>query len=281
MALAHKPHEQHKPAFYQRWNLQHRLQHGVLATSMFGLIISGLAIKFHTAAWASGWFKLVGFHNNLILHKVSASLLVFVSFWHLAYMLVVWAREKSHPLTWAMMPMPKDAVDAWHHMLYLMNLRKEPPQYGRYTYLEKFEYLSIFWGMVVMGLTGFSLWFPVQMGNFFPREILDVFRIVHANEAVVACIALLYGHFFSVHFNPAVFPSSSVWYNGKISLEHMLEEHPLEYQKLVEKGELPAVDGHHEHGLSPARKVLAFVELIIYSAIFYWMLISYLPKALA
>jgi hypothetical protein len=61
----------------------------------------------------------------------------------------------------------------------------------------------------------------------------------------------------------------------------MLEEHPLEYQRLVEKGEVPAAPPHKEHALSPARKFLAFVELIIYSAIFYWLLITYLPKALA
>lgn len=273
--------KEHKPAFYQRWNLQHRLQHGSFALSMFGLIVSGLAIKFHNAGWATGWINLMGgFRNNLILHKVSATLLIAVSFWHLAYMLKVWVKERSHPLTWAMMPQLKDGVDMWHHMLYLLNLRKQPPQYDRYSYLEKFEYLSIFWGMVVMGMTGLSLWFPVTAAAFVPREFLDIFRIVHGNEAVVACIALLYGHFFTVHFNPAVFPSSPVWYSGKISLEHMLEEHPLEYQRLVEKGELPPAT-HHEHALSPARKVLAFVELIIYSAIFYWMLISYLPKVLA
>ncbi|HYF91450.1 MAG TPA: cytochrome b/b6 domain-containing protein [Symbiobacteriaceae bacterium] len=274
--------KEHKPAFHQRWNLQHRLQHGTLATSMFGLIVSGLAIKFHAAGWAQGWYKIMGgFHNNLILHKISATLLVAVSVWHLAYMLASWAKERSHPLSWAMMPTLKDGIDMWHHMLYLLNLRKEPPQYDRYTYLEKFEYLSIFWGMIVMGLTGFSLWFPATAGIFVSRTILDLFRIVHGNEAVVACIALLYGHFFTVHFNPSVFPSSSVWYNGKISLEHMLEEHPLEYKRLVEKGELPAVDGHHEHALSPWRKGLAFVELVLYSAVFYWLLISYLPKVLA
>lgn len=274
--------KEHKQSFVQRWNLQHRLQHGMLALSMFGLIITGLAIKYHQAGWAQAWYKVVSFHTNLIIHKSSASLLVFVSFWHLAYMLVVWAKERSHPLSWAMMPNLNDAKHMYQHMLYLLNLRKEPPQYDRYTYLEKFEYLSIFWGMVVMGLTGFSLWLPETMGNFFTREILDIFRIIHGNEAVVACIALLYGHFFSVHFNPAVFPSSSVWYNGKISLEHMMEEHPAEYQRLVDQGKIqPTMAGDQPHGLSPARKVLAFVELIIYSAIFYWLLITYLPKALA
>lgn len=271
-----------KHGSYQRWNLQHRLQHGFLALSMFGLLASGLAIKYHHVAWAQWFFRLVGgFHYNLILHKVSAAVLVFVSFWHLAFLVVEFIKKPSHPKTWSMMPNLNDAKNVWEHVLHLMQLRKEPPNYGRYTYLEKFEYLSIFWGMVVMGLTGFSLWFPVSAAAFFNRAMLDGFRIIHTNEALVAAIALIYGHFFSVHFNPAVFPSSHVWLTGEISLEHMMEEHPAEYQKLVEEGKLPATHGHHEHKLPAWRKVLAGVELIIYSAIFYYMLISFLPKLLA
>jgi len=272
-----------KPAFYQRWNLQHRLQHFFLFVSMFGLIITGMAIKYHYVAWAQFTFRVFGgFHMNLIIHKASATLLVIVSVWHLVYLLVTWAKEKSHPKTWAMMPSLNDARDLWHHALHLLQLRKEPPQFGRYTYLEKFEYLSIFWGMIVMGLTGFSLWFPAAAAGFVPRWILDMFRIVHANEALVAVIALVYGHFFTVHFNPAVFPTSPVWFSGKISLEHMMEEHPLEYQKLVEKGELPPMDpkAAHGHKLPLWRKGLAAVELVIYSAIFYYMLIAFIPKVL-
>ena len=267
---------------YQRWNLQHRLQHGTLAISMFGLLFSGLAIKFHYTAWAQGMFKLMGgFHNNLILHKSSATLLVIVSVWHLVYLLIGWAKERSHPLTWAMMPGINDLRDVVHQMLFLLNLRKTGPQFDRYTYLEKFEYLAIFWGMLVMGLSGFSLWFPEFFGGFLPRTFIDAFRIVHANEAVVALISLAFGHFFTVHFAPGVFPSSSVWYNGQISIEHLAEEHPAEYQRLVERGEIEALSGHHEHKLAGWRRWLAAGELLIYSAVFYYMLITFLPKLLA
>lgn len=278
----HAGHEAaHKPAFYQRWNLQHRMQHLVLFISMFGLLSTGMAIKYHYVGWADWFMSAVGgFHMNLIIHKISAALLVAVSVWHLIYMLIAWTKERSHPLTWAMMPTFKDITDAGQHMAYLLHLREKPPQYDRYTYLEKFEYLSIFWGMLVMGLTGFSLWFPAKAAGFVPRTFLDGFRIIHSNEALVALIALAYGHFFTVHLNPGVFPSSSVWFNGKISLEHMMEEHPLEYQRLVEQGKLPAME-HHEHKLAGWRKGLGFVELILYSAMFYYMLVTFLPKLLA
>jgi formate dehydrogenase subunit gamma len=273
----------HKQSFYQRWNIQHRLQHVTLFVSMFGLLSTGMAIKYHSAAWAQWFFnRMGGFHGNLVVHKFSAALLVFVSVWHLGYMLQEWFRHKTSPKDWAMMPTLKDGLDVWHHMLFLLSLRKQPPQYDRYTYLEKFEYLSIFWGMIVMGLTGFSLWFPVKAAGFVPRSFLDGFRIIHSNEALVALIALAYGHFYTVHLNPHVFPTSTVWFNGKISLEHMLEEHPLEYQRMVAKGELPpAMAGHQEHKLAGWRRALAALEIVLYSAVFYYMLVTFLPKLLA
>ena len=283
MSAQHKPAHaaDHQPKTYQRWNRQHRLQHMVLFISMFGLMLSGLAIKFHKLAWAQLMFRLTGgFQNNLLLHKASATLLIGVSVYHVGYLLIQWTRLRTGPKDWAMMPGPNDLRDAWHHVLYLMQIRKEPPQYDRYTYLEKFEYLSIIWGMVIMGGTGLALWFPTVAASYVPRVFLDAFRIFHANEAVVATIALVYGHFFTVHLNPGVFPSSSVWYSGKISLEHMLEEHPVEYQRLVAKGELPEMT-YHEHKITGWRRGLAAFEMLIYSAIFYYMLITFLPRVLA
>jgi len=274
------PETQAAPTAYQRWNVQHRLQHGLLALSTGGLIFTGLAIKFHYTGWAQQAFRLFGgFHHNLIAHKVCATGLATSAVWHVIYLLIGWRRMG---LSLEIVPTPKDFRDAFHHALYLLNLRKEPPQYGRYTYLEKFEYFAIVWGLVVMGGTGVALWFPTIAGQYLPRVWLDGFRIVHGNEALVAAIALLYGHFFSVHLNPAVFPSSPVWYSGKISLAHMMEEHPLEYQKLVERGVLPAVpEEGHNHGLRGWRRALAGVELVIYSALFYYLLVTFIPKLLA
>jgi len=32
--------------------------------------------------------------------------------------------------------------------------------YARFNFIEKFEYLAVVWGSIVMGVTGFVLWFP-------------------------------------------------------------------------------------------------------------------------
>lgn len=260
----------------ERWNVQHRIQHLLMVTSMVGLLGTGLAMKYHYVAWAKGLFSLLGgFHNTLIIHKAAAILLVVDAVYHIVYLLVYWRR---HGASWSMLPSLKDVRDAGNHGLYLLGLRPQMPSYERYSYLEKFEYLAIVWGMVVMGGTGFSLWFPEAAGSVAPRWILDAFRIVHSNEAFVALISLAFGHFFFVIFSPNVFPFSPVFVTGKMTAEELWHEHPLEYQRLVEQGKLPAGQvPHHPPHLSGWRRLLAFIEILLYSAIFYWLLVSYLP----
>ena len=34
------------------------------------------------------------------------------------------------------------------------------PEYGRWTYWEKFDYFAVFWGVAIIGSTGLILWFP-------------------------------------------------------------------------------------------------------------------------
>ncbi|MGE5676106.1 MAG: formate dehydrogenase subunit gamma [Mycobacterium leprae] len=275
-----------KAVYYQRWNLQHRLQHISLVISMIGLLWTGMAMKFYTEAWAKGTFRIfTGFHGTLIVHKISAALLILVSVWHLSYLLTYLAKhgvKEAGPRSWAMLPGLKDFIDAKDHALYLLKLSDKPPQYDRYSYLEKFEYLSIFWGMAAMGLSGAALWFPEVAAQWIPRSWLDGLRLIHTNEALVALIALAYGHLFTAHFNPIFFPQNSMYLTGKISLEHMLEEHPAEYARLASKGDLPAMAGSsHEHGLTGWRWGLGAVELIIYSAVFYYLLYTFIPKLLA
>lgn len=271
--------------YVQRWNWEQRLQHALLFLSMFGLLGTGLPIKYGYTEWAARFFVLIGgFRNALIIHKVSAVLLVVATVVHAAYLLRY--RRRHGPTRWEMMFSPKDLSDANHHAMFLLGLRQDPPRYDRYSYLEKFEYLAIFWGLIVMGATGMSIWFPSLAANWVPRWVLDAFRIIHSNEAFVAMLSLAFGHFFFAHFSPLVFPSSTVWLTGKISVGHLREEHPMEYDRLVEQGVIPAgaaeAAGHGGHTLrlSGWRRALGIVEMLIYSAIFYWLLVTFIPLLL-
>ena len=56
---------------------------------------------------------------------------------------------------------------------------------------------------------------------------------MHADEAILAALAIFIWHFYNVHFKPEKFPGSGIWIHGRISKKEMLEFHPLEYERMT------------------------------------------------
>ena len=57
-------------------------------------------------------------------------------------------------------------------------------------------------------------------------------------EALLASIAISVWHLFSVHWKPGKFPMDSTWIDGKITLEALMEEHPLQYERIIKESTL-------------------------------------------
>jgi hypothetical protein len=83
-----------------------------------------------------------------------------------------------------------------------------------------------------------------------------VAAIFHAEEAFLAVVFLFTVHFFNNHFRPDKFPLEVVMFTGTFSVEEFKHEHPLEYQRLVDSGEL---QGRLVDAPSPAKMKAARV----------------------
>lgn len=266
------------PEFIQRWDSHQRYQHILLFSSMIFLFITGFPIKWGHSDWAQYIVNLFGNFNNLFtVHLIAAVIMVFSGLYHIVWLVLHF--NLSGP-KWSMVPNLKDAKDAYHHALYLLGIRKDPPQYDRYTYLEKFEYLAGGYGIILMGITGYFLWFPEVAAAIMPRWVIHLLRVAHSNEAVVCLLAVCISHFYWVHFNPDVFPTSKVWINGRISRHHEMEEHPLEYERLTSEyveTETTVTEEHHQSKYTKSRFLIIF-ELTIYIAIISFVYFKMLPK---
>jgi len=267
------------PDTLERFNKSQRIQHLILLVSILMLTLTGFPIKYSQSEGARFVVSLFGnFDNMFRVHLTAAVMMIFSAILHVIWLVKMF--KNSGP-KWSMVPTFKDVRDGYQHGLYLLGIRKERPQYGRYTYLEKFEYLAVIYGILLMGFSGFILWFPTISAIFMPRWVIEMFRIAHSNEAVVCFLAVVLGHFFWVHFNPDVFPSSLVWINGKIPKHHLREEHPLEYEQLTEIYE--DVEHRHEEAPSPFANslTLMLIELCIYISLFVFLLSVFVPKLFA
>ncbi len=112
--------------------------------------------------------------------------------------------------------------------------RGPAPRYGRWTYWEKFDYMAVFWGVVIIGSTGLCLWFPEFFTRVLPGWSINVATIIHSDEALLATGFIFTIHFFNTHFRPEKFPMDPVIFTGSMSLAE-LEARPA--RALREPGE--------------------------------------------
>jgi hypothetical protein len=86
--------------------------------------------------------------------------------------------------------------------------------------------------MIVIGLSGLTLWFPEQFTRLLPGWLINAAHIIHSEEALLATAFIFTVHFFNTHLRPGVFPMDEVIFTGRVTEEHFKEERPLEYEKL-------------------------------------------------
>jgi cytochrome b subunit of formate dehydrogenase len=222
----------------RRFRRSARWFHLVMVLSFLTLAATGLPLKYSYTAFAN-WFvnHIVGFGAASLLHRLAAFTLIGLFLGHLGYLAwrVLARREKG--LLWgahSLVPSFQDARDFIAHTAYFLGLRKQAPPFGHWTYWEKFDYFAVFWGVVVIGISGLTLMFPETFTRLAPGWFINAAHIIHSEEALLATAFIFTVHFFNTHLRPGVFPMDEVIFTGSMDQEHFAEERALERQALTD-----------------------------------------------
>ena len=229
--------EKHVERFSSTW----RIAHLVFALSLMVLTFTGMPLFYPDVAWAPTIMNMLGGPKNAgLIHRSAAVIFAGVFIWHIFYMAFKLARSpKSFQLFGpnSMVPNLQDAKDMIAMFTWFFG--KGPrPVLDRWTYWEKFDYWAPFWGVTIIGVSGLIMWLPGFFGSFLPGWIFNVASIFHGEEAFLAVVFLFTVHFFNNHFRPDKFPVEVVMFTGTMSLEEFKKDHGVEYQRLVDSGEL-------------------------------------------
>ena len=218
-----------------------RLGHLLFAVSLMILTLTGMTLMYANSPWAAVVMKLLGGPKVAgIIHRVFAVIFAGVFVVHLIYILVRFL-PRLRTFRWfgpdSLIPNWQDLKDVIAMFRWFLG-RGEPPVFDRWTYWEKFDYWAPFWGVAIVGVSGFLMWFPHITASFLPGWVFNVAAITHGEEAFLAAVFLFTVHFFNNHLRPEKFPLDEVMFTGSMPLEHFARSHAVQYRRLVESGEI-------------------------------------------
>ena len=230
--------------YYSRFSLAQRYLHGVLAATFLGLAMTGLPLRFSSTPWVQTFAHAVGgFGTILFFHLFCAVTLTMAFLIHVANLIYRIVLKREFSLLWgpsSMVPRLKDFQDFIANLKWFL-FRGPKPKFDRYAYWDKVDYWAVFWGMGIIGLSGYAMWFAPFFAKFIPGSWLNIALLIHGEEALLAVGFIFTIHFFNTHLRPDNFPMDMVIFTGRQSEEELKERHPEEYQRLVEKGELEKI----------------------------------------
>ncbi|MCB8931833.1 MAG: cytochrome b/b6 domain-containing protein [Fimbriimonadaceae bacterium] len=218
---------------YPRMNLNLRLQHFLLLSSVTALVATGLPLRFAAAQISVQELNMIGgLDNSRLIHRIAAVGLIVVAIWHVLYLLARWRKFGGSIRSWRMLPNKKDLEDFNLVTKGYLGMTKEKPKFDHFTFRSKIDYLAEYWGVPVMVLSGLVLWFPMYFSTWMPEAAWPISFIAHGYEATLAFLAVVCWHLYNVLFNPNNFPFNTLWITGKLTREEMSREHPLELERL-------------------------------------------------
>ncbi len=216
-----------------RFTVLQRALHGVLVVAFFLLAFTGLPLRFSCIAWAPALMDLWGGARTAgLVHRWAggAVLACFAAYLGYGAWVLVWAGAGNRRrLLWgpdAIILQPRDFREFWRMLVWAVG-RGPKPQFGRYSYREKFNHLMVFLGLGAIALTGLLLWFPEFFGRFLPGVAFNVATVIHSYVVMLLAALIVAYHFFDVHLRPGKFPLDGVMVTGRATLGYMEAEHPL------------------------------------------------------
>jgi len=216
--------------WFVRLNRTEVWQHNIIWVTFLLLVITGMMSLIPTT-WVVtmfGDYTATVYRWRRYLHFFFAFWLFVGCVWHICYLALT---ENGRQVFKDIILKPIDFIQMKDNVLYMMGMRPEPPKFDRYDYKEKLEYLFGCIGTTVIFITGTIM----TLAPLFPKFIVEVSATFHLMEATLASFAISIWHFYAVHLKPGKFPQDTSWLDGKMTMHHLKEEHPVYYEKVIKE----------------------------------------------
>ena len=216
-----------------RFSRRQRVEHLLMLIVFTVLCVTGLPQKYFQADISIAIVNALGGLGPVRwMHRAAGVVFVLMTIGHLA---IVMIGTLSGRMKLSMAVTRQDFRDAITTLRYYLGLSNEQARFGRFDYKQKFEYWGLIMGGMVVAITGLMLLYPIEVASVLPAQLIPVAKAAHSNEGLLAFLTIVTWHVYSAILSPEVFPMDTSIFTGKISLERMHHEHPLELEELQRK----------------------------------------------
>ncbi len=273
-------HKTGKQMYIRRFSKSNRITHIFVIISFLLLALTGMILKFAYMDWAKFLAKLIGgAYVAGTLHRIAAVITFGYFGYHVVNLLRIKVKKKVKFSSFIFGPNSlmfnrQDLRDFWATIKWFV-WKGPRPSYGRWTYWEKFDYMAVFWGVIVIGSTGLMLWFPVFFTNLLPGWVINVAQIIHSDEALLAVGFIFTIHFFNTHIRPESFPMDTVIFTGHVPYEEYKDDRPREFEELEKSGKLETVVVEKDFTKQKMRIIRFFGFTFLFTGVILVVLIIY------
>jgi len=226
----------------RRFSSVQRLFHFGLIILFMLLSVTGMAWMYFETSWGKGLAALFGgYENTLEVHRIAGLVMLAGFVGQIVYLItkIDWSRFPgslfdADSLIWRW----QDFANFFVHAGWVIGVVKETPYFDRWSWWEKFDYWAVWWGLIIVGVTGLMLYDPILSAEYMPGWMFNIALWVHRIEAVLAMAHIFTIHFFVEHFRRSVFPFSATMFDGGMTVEHIRHEHPAWLDRLEKEGRL-------------------------------------------
>ncbi|VAX10959.1 hypothetical protein MNBD_GAMMA26-1792 [hydrothermal vent metagenome] len=224
-----------------RYSAHIRIQHLMTFTTFLLLAFTGLPIHYTEAFWAVPFNSVLGGVDvTRVIHRTLATLMVLSMVYHMMTIVggtVQKLAQRQFDIRRSILPIWKDARDFAADMAYHAGQRENRPEMDKFMYKQKIHYFAAAFGNIVMVVSGSSFIFPEFWNSVLPAEYASHFqemmRLSHPHEALLALLVIAFWHWYNVHLAPGRFPMQWTFLTGKLTREHQIEEHFIEYLRCL------------------------------------------------
>lgn len=155
-----KPEKKHSDKHFERFKWYWRLNHWILVLSVMVLTLTGMSVLYADSEWAMNVTNAFGGPAAFgIIHRLFGLIFLLSIFIHGMVLLDKLIQKKT--FDWfgpdSLLPRMKDWLDMKAQFAWFFG-KGEQPKFDRWTYWEKFDYWAVYWGAIVIGISGIILW---------------------------------------------------------------------------------------------------------------------------